>query len=273
MSNVKPIQQIVLENKTNSLKNNFKINFNGLNCIKKLGNKKFDKDVASWFKIMLEIKRHVEQLQKDITRKCLSVEYYEDNRKFKEKFIEFAKLMPGDGPIRENYGKALYFLGTEAIKEANVKNADSEEKFKTAIAYFKDAIQVNQGQNDARRLIADLYFDLKNFENAIEYYKEIRKYRLVKKCYNSWIESNNNNPVIREKYSDFLKEIGEYENAKVQLNDAIDIYSDKYEEKKTHEIYKKLQVIDNEMRNSTGSAYSKKLADLCADPKKIYIQL
>ena len=70
-----------------------------------------------------------------------------------------------------------------------------------------------------------------------------------------------------------MKEIGEYENAKVQLNDAIDIYSDKFEEKKTHEIYKKLQAIDNEMKNSTGSAYSKKLADLCSDPKKIYIQL
>ena len=129
-----------MENKTDSLKNNFKLNFNGLNCIKKLGNKKFDKDVASWFKILLEIKKHVEQLQKDITRKSLSIEYYEDNRKFKEKFIEFAKLMPGDGPIRENYGKALYFLGTETIKEASLKNADSEEKFKIAIAFFKDAI-------------------------------------------------------------------------------------------------------------------------------------
>ena len=111
--------------------------------MKKLGNKKFDKDVASWFKILLEIKKYVEQLQKDITRKCLSVEYYEDNRKFKEKFIEFAQLMPGDGPIRENYGKALYFLGTETMKEANIKNVDSEEKFKTAVAYFKDAIKVN----------------------------------------------------------------------------------------------------------------------------------
>jgi hypothetical protein len=51
--------------------------------------------------------------------------------------------MPGDGPIRENYGKALYFLGTETMKEANIKNVDSEEKLKTAVAYFKDAIKVN----------------------------------------------------------------------------------------------------------------------------------
>jgi hypothetical protein len=45
-----------------------------------------------------------------------------------------------------------------------------------------------------------------------------------------------------------LKEIGEYEKAKEQLNDAIDIYSENFNDKKTLEIYKKLQIIDHEMK-------------------------
>ena len=62
------------------------------------------------------------------------------------------------------------------------------------------------------------------------------------------IEKENDNAKIREEFSDFLKEIGEYENAKEQLNDAIDIYSENYNDKKTLEVYKKLQVIDHEMK-------------------------
>jgi len=52
MSNIKPIQQIALENKTSSLKIEFKKNFDGLNYMKVLGDKKFNKDVVSWFKIL-----------------------------------------------------------------------------------------------------------------------------------------------------------------------------------------------------------------------------
>ena len=56
----------------------------------------------------------------------------------------------------------------------------------------------------------------------------------------------------------------------MQLNGAIDIYSENYNVKKSLEVFKKLQVIDHEMKMQTGSAYSKKLADMCSDPKKMY---
>jgi hypothetical protein len=111
MSKIKPIQQIALENKTSSLKIEFKKNFDGLNYMKILGDKKFNKDVVSWFKILQETRKYVEQIQRNATRKCLLPEHFSNSKKFLEKFVEFAKLMPGDGPIRENYGKALLFLG------------------------------------------------------------------------------------------------------------------------------------------------------------------
>jgi len=79
--------------------------------MKVLGDKKFNKDVVSWFKILQETRKYVEQIQRNATRKCLMPEHFSNTRKFLERFVDFAKLMPGDGPIRENYGKALLFLG------------------------------------------------------------------------------------------------------------------------------------------------------------------
>ena len=60
----------------------------------------------------------------------------------------------------------------------------------------------------------NLYFLLKEYKFAIPYYKEIRKYILVKKCFLTIIEKENQNPKIRVEFSEFLKEIGEYERAK-----------------------------------------------------------
>lgn len=132
-------------NKISTLKNNFKKNFDGLNYMKLLGNKKFNKDVTSWFKILQETKKYVEQIQRNATKKCLQPEHFNDSKEFLMRFVEFAKLMPNDSLIRQNYSKGLMRLGLLNIEEAKAKNADIQQKYNEAIYYFNLAVQIDFG--------------------------------------------------------------------------------------------------------------------------------
>ena len=80
------------------------------------------------------------------------------------------------------------------------KRKKGAQKYEEAIKYFKEAIEVNKQQFIARRYIADSYFELKKFKDAIEFYKEIRQNERVIKCFDILLKENGNSvELVREK--------------------------------------------------------------------------
>ena len=52
-----------------------------------------------------------------------------------------------------------------------------------AIKFYDNAIRIDNGQNKARKLMADLCFQNKDYQDAIPLYKQIRVYEKVKECF------------------------------------------------------------------------------------------
>jgi Tfp pilus assembly protein PilF len=61
--------------------------------------------------------------------------------------------------------------------------------------------------------LAELYFHVPDYKVAIAIYKELHNITKVEKCYEKMMEIEPNNPIIREDYGDFIRDIGLYEKA------------------------------------------------------------
>ena len=57
-------------------------------------------------------------------------------------------------------------------------------------------------------------------------------YNHVKTCYKTLIDQNLENGKLREKFGEFLWEIGEFENSKTLYNEAIGIYASNLDDNK-----------------------------------------
>ena len=118
-----------------------------------------------------------------------------------------------------------------------IKRKEGKNKFEEAINYFKDALEVNKHLYIAKRYIADSYFELKKYTEAIKFYKEIHQNEKVILCFDLQKELCGNVVELAKDKSKFYKEIGLYDKAKEVLTmEAISIISNSIESSSIEEV-------------------------------------
>ena len=85
---------------------------------------------------------------------------------------------------------------------------------------------MNKQKYEAKRYIADCYFDLKRYTEAIEFFKQIHQNEKVLECFDLQKKENGNTVKLAKDKAKFYQEIGLYEKAKEVLTmEAISIIS------------------------------------------------
>ena len=130
-----------------------------------------------------------------------------------------------------------------------IKRKEGKNKFEEAINYFKNALEVNQHLYIAKRYIADSYFEIQKYTEAIKFYKEIHQNEKVILCFDLQKELSGNVVELAKDKSKFYKEIGLYDKAKEVLTmEAISIISNSIESCSIEEVNQKILDIENEIK-------------------------
>ena len=98
--------------------------------------------------------------------------------------------------MRTNYGKALICQGLK-YQCNDPKSSDYTERNKKAVQCYKVAIDMDNGVNYARCLIANIAFQDEQYEQASKYYHEINNFIKAETCFKLLCAKNLTNPVPR----------------------------------------------------------------------------